>query len=172
MAAAFIKGVQSHKNCGTTVKHFAANNQEKNRMNNDSRMSERTLREIYLKGFQIAIEEGHPTALMTSYNLINGIHPSENSKLLIDVVRNEWNFNGLIMTDWIRSGQQEFNSAINPGQYVFYTLRSGVNIQMTGHKIDYDYILEYLDEKILTRDDLLRCASKVYETIELLNKKR
>ena len=172
MAAAFIKGVQSHKNCGTTVKHFAANNQEKNRMNNDSRMSERTLREIYLKGFQIAIEEGHPTALMTSYNLINGIHPSENSKLLIDVVRNEWNFNGLIMTDWIRSGQQEFNSAINPGQYVFYTLRSGVNIQMTGHKIDYDYILEYLDEKILTREDLLRCASKVYETIELLNKKR
>ena len=172
IAAAFIKGVQSHKNCGTTIKHFAGNNQEKNRMNNDSRMSERTLREIYLKGFQIAIEEGHPTALMTSYNLINGIHPSENSRLLIDVVRNEWNFKGLIMTDWIRSGQQEFNSAINPGQYVFYTLRNGVNIHMTGHKIDYEYVLEYLKEKILTREDLLRCASKVYETIELLNKKR
>ena len=172
IAAAFIKGVQSHKNCGTTIKHFAGNNQEKNRMNNDSRMSERTLREIYLKGFQIAIEEAHPTALMTSYNLINGIHPSENSRLLIDVVRNEWNFKGLIMTDWIRSGQQEFNSAINPGQYVFYTLRNGVNIHMTGHKIDYEYVLEYLKEKILTREDLLRCASKVYETIELLNKKR
>ena len=172
IAAAFIKGVQSHKHCGTTIKHFAGNNQEKNRMNNDSRMSERTLREIYLKGFQIAIGEAHPTALMTSYNLINGIHPSENSRLLIDVVRNEWNFKGLIMTDWIRSGQQEFNSAINPGQYVFYTLRNGVNIHMTGHKIDYEYVLEYLKEKILTREDLLRCASKVYETIELLNKKR
>ena len=171
MAAALIKGVQSHKNCGTTVKHFAGNNQEKNRMNNNSKMSERTLREIYLKGFRIAIEEGHPTALMTSYNLINGIHPSENSKLLIDVVRNEWNFNGLIMTDWIRSGEQEFNTAKHPGQYVFNTLKSGVNIQMTGHKIDFDFIIQKLKEKELTRDDLLCCASKVYETIELLNQK-
>ena len=170
MAAALIRGVQSHKNCGTTVKHFAGNNQEKNRMNNNSKMSERALREIYLKGFQIAIKEGNPTCLMTSYNLINGVHPSENSHLLIDVVRNEWNFNGLIMTDWIRSGEQEFNSAIHPGQYVYNTLRNGVNIQMTGHKIDYDYILQSLKEKTLTREDLLRCASKVYETIELLNK--
>jgi len=170
MAAALIRGVQSHKNCGTTIKHFAGNNQEKNRMNNNSKMSERALREIYLKGFQIAIKEGHPTALMTSYNLINGVHPSENSQLLIDVVRSEWNFDGLIMTDWIRSGEQEFNSAKNPGQYVFNTLRNGVNIQMTGHKIDFDYILQYLKEKVLTREDLLRCASKVYETIELLNK--
>ena len=144
MAAALIRGVQSHKNCGTTIKHFAGNNQEKNRMNNNSKMSERALREIYLKGFQIAIKEGHPTALMTSYNLINGVHPSENSQLLIDVVRSEWNFDGLIMTDWIRSGEQEFNSAKNPGQYVFNTLRNGVNIQMTGHKIDFDYILQYL----------------------------
>ena len=170
MAAALIKGIQSHKNCGTTVKHFAGNNQEKNRMNNNSKMSERALREIYLKGFQIAVKEGHPTALMTSYNLINGVHPSENSQLLIDVVRTEWNFTGLIMTDWIRSGEQEFNSAKYPCQYVFNTLRNGVNIQMTGHKIDYDYILQYLRDKVLTREDLLRCASKVYETVELLNK--
>ena len=170
MASALIRGVQSHKNCGTTVKHFAGNNQELNRMNNNSKMSERTLREIYLKGFQIAVEEGHPTALMTSYNLINGVHPSENSQLLINVIRNEWKFNGLIMTDWIRSGEQEFNSAKNPGQYVYYTLRAGVNIQMTGHKIDFDYILQKLGEGVLKRDDLLKCASKVYETVELLNK--
>jgi beta-glucosidase len=170
MAAALIRGVQSHKNCGTTIKHFAANNQEKNRMNNNSKMSERALREIYLKGFQIAVEEGHPTCLMTSYNLVNGVHPSENSELLIDVVRNEWNFNGLIMTDWIRSGEQEFNSAKNPGQYVYNTLKAGVNIQMTGHKIDFDYIIQSLKDNTLKREDLLRCTSKVYETIELLNK--
>ena len=170
MATAIIKGVQSHKNCGTTVKHFTGNNQEKNRMNNNSKMSERALREIYLKGFQIAVEEGHPTCLMTSYNLVNGVHPSENSELLIDVVRNEWNFNGLIMTDWIRSGEQEFNSAKNPGQYVYNTLKAGVNIQMTGHKIDFDYIIQSLKDNTLKREDLLRCASKVYETIELLNK--
>ena len=169
MATALIKGVQSNKNCGATVKHFAGNNQEYNRMNNDSRMSERTLREIYLKGFQIAVEEGHPTALMTSYNLINGVHPSENSQLLIDVVRNEWKFDGLIMTDWIRSGEQEFNSAKNPGQYVYNTLRAGVNIQMTGHKIDFDYILQKLRDGVLNREHLLKCASKVYETIEKLN---
>ena len=172
MAAALIRGVQSNKNCGTTVKHFAGNNQEKNRMNNNSKMSERALREIYLKGFRIAIEEGHPTALMTSYNLINGVHPSENSKLLIDVVRNEWKFNGLIMTDWIHSGEHEFNTAKYPDQYVFNTLRSGVNIQMTGHKIDFDFIIQKLNEKVLTRDDLISCGSKVYETIELLNQKK
>ena len=169
MATALIKGVQSNKNCGATVKHFAGNNQEYNRMNNNSKMSERTLREIYLKGFQIAVEEGHPTALMTSYNLINGVHPSENSQLLIDVVRNEWKFDGLIMTDWIRSGEQEFNSAKNPGQYVYNTLRAGVNIQMTGHKIDFDYILQKLRDGVLNREHLLKCASKVYETIEKLN---
>ena len=169
MATALIKGVQSNKNCGATVKHFAGNNQEYNRMNNNSKMSERTLREIYLKGFQIAVQEGHPTALMTSYNLINGVHPSENSQLLIDVVRNEWKFDGLIMTDWIRSGEQEFNSAKNPGQYVYNTLRAGVNIQMTGHKIDFDYILQKLRDGVLNREHLLKCASKVYETIEKLN---
>ena len=169
MATALIKGVQSNKNCGATVKHFAGNNQEYNRMNNNSKMSERTLREIYLRGFQIAVEEGHPTALMTSYNLINGVHPSENSQLLIDVVRNEWKFDGLIMTDWIRSGEQEFNSAKNPGQYVYNTLRAGVNIQMTGHKIDFDYILQKLRDGVLNREHLLKCASKVYETIEKLN---
>ena len=169
MATALIKGVQSNKNCGATVKHFAGNNQEYNRMNNNSKMSERTLREIYLKGFQIAVEEGNSTALMTSYNLINGVHPSENSQLLIDVVRNEWKFDGLIMTDWIRSGEQEFNSAKNPGQYVYNTLRAGVNIQMTGHKIDFDYILQKLRDGVLNREHLLKCASKVYETIEKLN---
>ena len=169
MATVLIRGVQSNKNCGATVKHFAGNNQEYNRMNNNSKMSERTLREIYLKGFQIAVQEGHPTALMTSYNLINGVHPSENSQLLIDVVRNEWKFDGLIMTDWIRSGEQEFNSAKNPGQYVYNTLRAGVNIQMTGHKIDFDYILQKLRDGVLNREHLLKCASKVYETIEKLN---
>ena len=73
------------------------------------------------------------------------------------------------MTDWIRSGEQEFNSAKNPGQYVYNTLRAGVNIQMTGHKIDFDYILQKLRDGVLNREHLLKCASKVYETIEKLN---
>ena len=169
MANSIIKGVQSHKNCGTTVKHFTANNQEYNRKNSNSIISERALREIYLKGFQISIKEGHPTALMTSYNLINGIHPSENSRLLIDVIRNEWNFKGLIMTDWAISGKKEFGTAKFPGQYSYKTLKAGVNLHMTGHKIDFDYIIQKLKEGLLNKEDLLKCASKVYETIKLLN---
>ena len=170
MAAAMIKGVQSIKNRGTTIKHFAGNNQEYNRLNSNSKMSERTLREIYLKGFQIAVEEAHPTALMTSYNLINGIHPSENPQLLIDTVRCEWGFEGLIMTDWIRSGQIEYKTSIAPPQFINGTIKAGNNIMMPGSKKDFKLIIQKIDEKELSREDLLKCASKVYETIELLNK--
>ncbi len=92
MATAMTRGFQSYKNKGTTLKHFAANNQEFNRLNNNSKMSERTLREIYLKGFKIAIEESNPGAIMTSYNLINGIHTSQDESLFIDVLRSEWKY--------------------------------------------------------------------------------
>ena len=169
MAAALTRGVQSHKKKGTTLKHFAGNNQEKNRLNNNSKMSERALREIYLKGFQIAIEESQPIALMTSYNLINGIHPSENEQILINVVRSEWGFKGMIMTDWTKSGQMDFGTSKYPGQYVYKIIKAGNNIMMSGSKKDYKLILKKLEQNKLTRDDLLMCASKVYETIELLN---
>ena len=94
-------------------------------------MSERALREIYLKGFQIAIKEGNPMASMTSYNLINGKHTSEKSNLIIDVVRNEWNFNALIMTDWAISGKNEFKNAKYPAPHE--TIKDGVNLHMIGH---------------------------------------
>ena len=170
MASALTRGVQSHKYKGATLKHFAGNNQETNRLNNNSKMSERALREIYLKGFKLAIEESHPIALMTSYNLINGKHPSENKQLLIDVVRSEWNFKGMIMSDWITSGQIDLKVSIYPSEFIYNIIKAGNNIMMPGSKIDYDLILEKLKENVLTRDDLLRCASKVYETIKLLNK--
>ena len=171
LAAAMIRGVQLHKNKGATIKHFAGNNQEFNRGNNNSKMSERALREIYLKGFQIAIEESHPHALMTSYNLINGIHPSQNSQLLINVLRNEWKYTGLIMTDWSHSYYTEYQLSKYPPQNAFDIIKGGVNIMMPGGENDYDLLNEKLKAKLLTREDLLRCSSKVYETIELLNKK-
>ena len=170
MAAAITKGVQSYKNKGTTLKHLVANNQEKNKHNNNSKMSERTLREIYLRGFQIAIEESHPIAIMTSYNLLNGIHPSQNKQLLIDVLRNEWNFTGLIMSDWSISFNPQSKYSIYPPQNVFDNIIGGNNLMMPGSDIDYNYLIEKLNQKTLTRDFLLRCASKVYDTIELLNK--
>ena len=170
MAAALTRGVQSFKNVGTTLKHFTGNNLEINRMNSNSKISERALREIYLKGFQIAIEESHPHALMTSYNLVNGIHTSQNEKLLVDVLRNEWKFKGLIMTDWSTSGHSEFKISKNPPQNVFYVIKGGNNIMMPGSGKEYNILIKKIKEKKLPRDDLLRCASKVYETIELLKK--
>ena len=170
LASGFIRGVQSYKNKGTTVKHFAGYNQEYNRLNSNSKISERALREIYLKAFQITIEEAHPIALMTSYNLINRVHPSQNRQLLIDILRSEWNFNGLIMTDWIKSGQVEYRTSTTSPQYINDIIKAGNNIMMPGSLDDYNLILKYLHEDDLTREDLYQCASKVYEIIELLHK--
>ena len=168
MAAAIIKGVQSVKNKAATLKHFVANNQEFNRLNSDSKVSERALREIYLRGFQIAIKKGKPLGLMTSYNLVNGIHTSENINLIIDVLRIEWGYKGLIMTDWSTSGFKQFLKAKNPSQNAFNIIKAGVDIMMPGYIIDYNILEEKLNQNLLDRKDLLRCAGKVYEMIKLL----
>ena len=99
-AAAMTEGVQSHSSVGTPIKHFACNNQEDNRNFNNSHVMERALREIYLKEFEIAIQHSRPLALMTSYNLLNGIHTANDAVLLTGIVRDEWGFDGLVMTDW------------------------------------------------------------------------
>ncbi len=100
MAAAYICGVQSEKVIAT-VKHFAANNQEWNRHNVSSDVDERTLREIYLPAFEMAVKEGHVSALMTSYNLVNGIHASQNNHLINEILKGDWGFKGLVMSDWV-----------------------------------------------------------------------
>ncbi len=99
MAAAFINGQQS-AGVASSVKHFAVNNQEYKRQNGDSHLDERTFREIYLTPFEIAIKEGKPDTVMCSYNKINGIHASDNKELLTDILRTEWGFDGLVVTDW------------------------------------------------------------------------
>ena len=170
MSAAITRGVQKHSNRATTIKHFACNGQEMNRFNSNSILSERALREIYLKGFKISIEESNPLALMTSYNLINGVHSRQRRDLLVNVIRIEWGYNGLIMSDWYTSNQIKIGIANHPAQHAVPNILGGNNLQMGGGKNDYDLILKSVEEGEMNTLNLLECASKVYDTIELLNK--
>lgn len=113
MGAAYIKGVQA-EGVGTSVKHYAANNQENLRMSSSSNMDERTLREIYLAPFELAIKEGKPDTVMNSYNKVNGVYTSENKYLLTDILRKEWGFEGYVMTDW--GAESDRIKALQAGQ--------------------------------------------------------
>ncbi|MBO7102476.1 MAG: glycoside hydrolase family 3 C-terminal domain-containing protein, partial [Bacteroidaceae bacterium] len=112
IAAAYVKGVQS-EGAGTSIKHFAVNSQETERTNVDERVSQRALREIYLRGFEIAVREGKPWTVMASYNCVNGPLAQESRDLLTDVLRTDWGYQGMVMTDWI--GQRNTGAQVHAG---------------------------------------------------------
>lgn len=158
MAAAITRGVQQVPGCGTTIKHFACNNQEDNRMGCDSILSERTLREIYLKGFEIAVKESQPMAIMTSYNLINGIHAANCGDICTKAARCEWGFRGIIMTDWTTTEQGEDCTAAG-------CMRAGNDLVMPGAVSDTENLKAELDAGTLDEEDLKACVARLADII-------
>ncbi len=150
IASAMVDGIQS-RHIGATVKHFACNNKETNRKNSDSRVSERALREIYLKGFEICVKSSQPWALMTSYNLVNGYRASENKDLMDGILRGEWGYQGVITTDWWTKGEH------------YKEMKAGNDIKMgTGYP---ERVLKALEQGLITREEIEVCVRRVLELI-------
>ena len=150
MGAAMVKGIQS-QHIAASVKHFAANNKETNRKHSDSRVSERALREIYLRVFEIIVKEAQPWTIMSSYNAINGHRASENHELLEDILRGEWGFKGMVTTDWWTRAEH------------YKEIKAGNDIKMgTGFP---DRVKKAMEMGQLGRPELEHCARRVLELI-------
>ena len=152
MAAAYVRGVQKN-GVGTSIKHYAFNNQETNRTGNDVRISPRAAREIYLRGFQTAVEESDPWTVMSSYNLSNGVYTSENPELQTIILRDEWGYPGMVMTDW-------FGGKNSPAQ-----IHAGNDMLQPGYQKQYDDIIAALNDGTLSMSDLDRDVKRVLELI-------
>ena len=157
VATALTIGVQKHPGCYVTLKHFAANNSEYKRNYSNSVMSERTLREIYLKGFRIAVEQGKAKAVMSSYNKLNQVYTTSNHDLLMKVLRNEWGFDGVVMTDWFSTGK----GLISHGK----ALRNGTDLIMPGGSSVLKALKRELDQGFITKNDLRRCCFNILRQI-------
>lgn len=165
MAAGITRGVQSHPGRGTTIKHYACNNQETNRYFSNSYVSERAMREIYLKGFEICVKESQPHFLMTSYNLINGEHACNRKDLMTDVLRHEWGFEGVVMTDWLVTGGMGPKGEKWPCASAAGNVKGGNDLTMPGLPSDKADIMAALENGehpyALTRAHLQACAKRV-----------
>lgn len=167
-AAAITNGVQAHSGCGVTIKHYAANNQETNRYANNSKVSERAMREIYLRGFEICVKESQPHAVMTSYNLLNGVHTSEHKGITEDILRQEYGYQGIVMTDWVTGGGMMTKNANYPEPNAGKVAAAGGDLFMPGCKKDYQEVLDALKDGTLSRKQLEVNASRVYRMAKRL----
>ena len=152
LAAAMIRGIQS-EGVGACVKHFAANNQETNRNENDSRVSEKALRELYLKAFEIAIKEGDPWCVMSAYNKLNGEYCESNYWLLTTILRDEWGYKGIVMTDW--TAPRDAAAQVSAGN----------DLLMPGKKEQIDDIISAVQKGRLKMADVDKCVRRMLEYI-------
>lgn len=166
-ASAITRGVQNTGNLGVTIKHFAVNNQENNRSHNNSHVQERSLREIYLKGFEICIKESQPVAVMTSYNLLNGIHTANHKALLTDVLRGEWGYRGMVMTDWGTTGWGPEEGFKYPCSSAVECMMAGNDLIMPGSLKDRQELLDRLKNKedIDFHSAVAACAYRVLSMV-------
>ena len=157
MAAGYVRGIQSN-GISACIKHFPCNNQEENRMTLDSVLDERTFRELYLTAFEIAVKEGKTKSIMSSYNLINGVYANENKHLLVDILRNEWGFDGLVVTDW---------GGNNDG---VLSLECGNQLEMPGGPDRPDEVIKAIEEGKLQEsvldDNVDKLLDIILETME------
>lgn len=160
IACALTNGVQSGSGVGTTIKHLACNNQEDNRKGSNSVVSERALREIYLRGFEIAVKHAQPMAIMTSYNLLNGIHTANSHDLITKVARDEWGFAGVVMTDWVTTGEG--------GSSAVACINAGNDLIMPGCLEDIEALRNALDgvgAETLACKEVKKCVAHLVNII-------
>ena len=160
LAAAMVRGIQS-QGIGACLKHFAVNNQESHRLVVDAVVDERTLRELYLTGFEIAVEESAPWTVMCAYNQVNGTYASEHHELLTEILRDEWGFEGLVVTDWGAANDRVAG------------VRAGLDLEMPGSRGAFDRdLLDALRTGDLPEEDLDRCVMRVVELLQRARRER